>query len=465
MVVGEIVEEVDFLVVGGGPGGYTAALHAAELGRSVALVERGGAAALGGTCLHVGCIPSKALIEVAAHGWRAHELADAGLNHATASFDGERFQAWKRDIVADLAGGVGRLLDGAGVRVIEGTASLTGPDQVTLETAGGTTHGTLRFKDAVLATGSRPAQLPGLARDGNRVLDSTDALALDTLPRSLAVIGGGYIGVELGLAFAKLGTTVTILEATDRILPELPSVVTRPVEKRLAEIGVEVRTSTLAREHDGERLIAAAGDEPITIDAERAIVAVGRVPNLDRLGLERAGLEGAPLDVLDRRASERIAVIGDLAPGPALAHKATAEARVAAEALCGRRSAFEPNAIPLVVFADPEIASAGLTVEQAREQGLDAEAAVVPLAASGRAATLGTANGVVQWVVDRDSGALVGAHLAAPHASELIGQAVLAIEMGATPEDVSLTIHAHPTVSELWGHAAERLASKAGPAG
>ncbi|MEX1143180.1 MAG: FAD-dependent oxidoreductase [Thermoleophilaceae bacterium] len=460
MVVGDMFEEVDFLVVGGGPGGYTAALRAAELGRDVTLVDADGAEGLGGACLHVGCIPSKALIEVASHSWRSGELELAGLDPRRPAFDGKRFQSWKGDLVTGLAGNVARLLEGAGVRVVKGRASLAAPDRATVENDGAGMPLSLQFKDAVLAAGSRPTALAALPRDGERVLDSTDALALDALPGSLAVIGGGYIGLELGVAFAKLGSRVTVIEATDRLLPELPAIVTKPLGKRLAALGVTVHTSTLALEHDGERLSCQSGDETVAVDCERVLVAVGRTSNADGLELDRAGLADARADAPDRRIHDRIAMIGDLAPGPALAHKATAEARVAAEALCGRRVAFAPNAIPLVVFCDPEIASAGLTLEDARAQGFDAEAAMVPLAASGRAATLGTRDGLAQWVVDRDSGALLGAHMVGPHASELIAEAVLAIEMAASPEDVSQTIHAHPTLGELWGDAAERLVAR-----
>ena len=458
MVVGDMAEEVDFLVVGGGPGGYTAALRAAELGRAVTLVDEAGVAGLGGACLHVGCIPSKALIEVACHRWRARELEEAGLAASEPAFDPRRFQDWKRRVISGLAEGVARLLEGAGVRVVKGRASLAGLDRATVDPVEGSPPMSVQFNAAVLAPGSRPTELAALPRDGRRVLDSTDTLNLESLPASVAVVGGGYIGVELGLALAKLGTSVTIIEAADRLLPELPAVVTRPVERRMAALGLAVHTNTTAVEYSDGVLACRRGEEAAAVDCDRVIVAVGRTPNLEGLCLDSAGLEvtlsaAAP----DRRIAEGIAMIGDVAPGPALAHKATAEARVAAEALCGRRVGFDPSAIPLVVFSDPEIASAGLTLESALAEGFDAEAAVVPLAASGRAATLGTSNGLVQWVVDRDTNALIGAHIAAPHASELIAEAVLAIEMSASPEDLALTIHPHPTFGELLAEAAQRL--------
>ncbi|ADB52810.1 dihydrolipoyl dehydrogenase [Conexibacter woesei] len=461
MVVGELIEEVDLLVVGGGPGGYTAALHAAALGRRVTLVEEGGPAALGGACLHVGCIPSKALIEVASHAWRGHELAELGAAKTAGGFDGDRFQVGKAALIARLASGVAGQLANAGVRVVEGRATLTAADRVSVHSgADGALVAQLRFRDAILATGSRPIELPALPYDGVTVLDSAGALALADVPEALAVVGGGYIGLELGIAFAKLGARVSIVEARERLLPELPKALLRPLLKRLAELGVAIHVNALAVGHADGRLRCEQADGAALVDADKVIVAVGRRPNVDGLGLGDAGLADPAGALLapapDRRIAEHVAAIGDIVPGPALAHKATAEARVAAEALSGRRVAFDPAAIPLVVFSDPEIASAGQTAAQARDAGVDAIEVVMPLAASGRAATMAATHGFVQLVVDPQADAIIGAHIVAPHASELIAEAVLAIELRASPEDLALTIHPHPTLSELFAEAAER---------
>jgi dihydrolipoamide dehydrogenase len=434
MVVGELAEPADLVVVGGGPGGYTAALLAAEAGREVILVERGGPPALGGACLHVGCIPSKALIELATALDRARGLAGAGLVLGGAHADLVRFQAFKRQTTERLAGDIARRLDRAGVEVVHGEARFSRADRIAVHTPEDRVR-YLEFTHAVLATGSRPAELPGLPFDGERILSSTDALALEHVPDELTVVGAGYIGVELGTAFAKLGSRVTIVEAEDRILPHLDQSLTRPVAKRLEALGVEVRTGSTAEDPDG-----------------LVLVATGRMPNTDGLGLDRAGAgqEAGLVKVgPDRRATDTIAAIGDIVVGPALAHRATAEAAIAVEALCGGAPDLEPLLVPAVVFSDPEVATVGLTEAEGRAAGLDVRAGNVPLAASGRAATMNEREGMTRVVVDRGRDRIVGVHVVGPHASELIGEGTLAIEMIAAPADLAGAIHPHPTLSEL----------------
>lgn len=457
MVVGEIAESVDLLVVGGGPGGYVAAIRAAQLGRSVLLVERGGTAGVGGVCLNVGCIPSKALIEVARASHEAGALAHAGLR-AEGSVDLAAWQNWRKKIVGDLVGGVHRLLRAAGVAVQAGELHFTRPDQAVVETPEGAAR-FYEFADVVIATGSRPTSLPDLVPDGDRVLDSTGLLELTRVPASLVVVGAGYIGLELGTAFAKLGSRVTIVEAAERVLPAMDAVLARPVAAALRELGVTVLTRAFADDFDGSRMRVRAGDGEKPIEAEAVLVAAGRTPNTDDLGLDRLGVAAGEHGLLavaaDQRLTRHVAAVGDVTPGPALAHKASAEALVAVAALCGRRVAFQPQAIPAVVFTDPEIASAGLTESQAREEGIDPVVASFPLSASGRAATLGTARrGALQVVADPGTGAVLGVHIAGPHAGELIGEGVLAIEMGATVEDLAACIHPHPTLSEQYPEAA-----------
>lgn len=458
MVVGQIAESADFVVAGAGPGGYVAALRAAQLGRTVTLVDREGTAGVGGVCLRVGCIPSKGLIEAADLAHRTAAVGPAyGLKTSFGGVDMAAFQAWKAELVGGLTDGVRGLLDKAGVRVVAGELRLTRPDEAVVSTADGQAR-FLRFNDLVLATGSRPVTLPGFEVDGGDVLDSSGALDLCDLPGRVAIIGGGYIGLEIGIALAKLGSRVAIVEALEGVLPTMDRRLAKPVEKRLAELGVELYAKSRAVAFDAGTLAIETPDGATELAPDKVIVAVGRRPNSDDLGLERAGIaldnrgliEVAP----DRRARDHIGAIGDITPGPALAHKASAEAVVAAEALCGRRVAFQPQAVPAVVFSDPEVASAGLGVDEAKAQGIDVKSANVPLAASGRARTLAAADGFLQIVAEEGTGVVLGVHIVGPHASDLIAEGALAIEMGATLDDLALTIHPHPTLSEQYLEAA-----------
>jgi dihydrolipoamide dehydrogenase len=460
MVVGELAEPVDLLVIGGGPGGYVAAIRAAQLGREVVLVDRGGPAGLGGACLHVGCIPSKALIELATAVRRTRELEPAGLTIDGLEISLERFQAWRGELCAGLARGVGELLAAGGTRVVHGDARFNRPDRVVVRTPEDRVL-FLEFEHAIVATGSRPIELPGLPFDGERVLDSTGALALTAVPESVAVVGAGYIGLELGTALAKLGARVTVVEALDDVLPTVDAALRAPVLRRLRELGVDVRLGSTAERLDGEALVVRGPDGEARVAAERVVVAVGRAPNTDELGLAAAGVpvgaDGLIAVGEDMRATERIAAIGDVVAGPALAHKATAEAAVAAEALSGRPAAFDAAAIPVVVFTDPEVASAGLSEAQARAAGMDARVATFPLAASGRAATLGARDGFTRVVADAATDRIVGVHVVGPHASELAAAGTLAVELMAAPGDLAGTIHPHPTLSEGLHEAAELL--------
>jgi dihydrolipoamide dehydrogenase len=451
MVVGELAESADLLVIGGGPGGYAAAIRAAQLGREVTLVERNGAAGLGGVCLHVGCIPSKALIELAGAAHRTGELAAAGLHADGVAVSLERFQAWRGELCARLARGVGELLAKGEVRIVHGEARFNRPHRVAVRTPDDRAL-FFEFQHAIVATGSCPIDLPGLKVDDERVLDSAGALALTRTPNTVAVVGAGYIGLELGTALAKLGARVTVIEALDRVLPSIDESLTAPVRRRLRALGVDVRLRTTAERIEGDSLVVAGSDGEDRVEAERVIVAVGRIPNTEELGLATAGIPvgaGGLIEVgEDMRATERIAAIGDVVAGPALAHKATAEAAVAAEALSGLPAAFDARAVPEVIFTDPEIGTVGLTEDQAREAGLDPVVATFPLAASGRAGTLDARDGFTRLVTDRATDRVIGVHIVGPHASELVAGGALAIELMASPGDVAATIHPHPTLSE-----------------
>jgi dihydrolipoamide dehydrogenase len=463
MVVGEMAEGIDLLVVGGGPGGYAAALRAAQLGREVVIVDRLGRAGLGGVCLHSGCIPSKALIELAEVVHRPQVMEMAGVSPGSISADLARFQPWKNGVVEDLRAGIETLLRGPKVRVLQGELAFNKPNRAAVATPDGNVT-FLEFASAIIATGSRPAGLRAFPFDGTRVLDSAQALELTAVPASLVMIGAGYIGLELGTAFAKLGAQVTIVEALDRILPELDAAVTRPLVRSLERLNVRLLLGAEAAELDEHDLLVRSGGAEHRIPADKLVVAVGRLPNTGSLGLGSAGVTvgqdgSVPVDA-SRLATPRIAAIGDITAGPALAHKATAEAETAAEALSGRRARFDPAAIPAVIFADPEIAVAGLSERQARAEGIDVAVGQFSLAASGRARTLAAPGGLVRIVIDRASDVVVGIQLAGPHVSELAGEAALAIEMSASPEDLTATIHPHPTISEGIREASAVLAGR-----
>jgi dihydrolipoamide dehydrogenase len=457
MVVGEMADAVDLLVVGGGPGGYAAALHAAQLGREVVLVDRDGLAGLGGTCIRVGCIPSKALIELS-HVTRAvGDWKTAGLTSAGTSVDLQAFQSWKNGIVDGLNSGLQSLFRQRGIEVVAGTATFNRPDQAVVATPDGQAR-FLQFRDVVLATGSTAIDLPAVPRDGVRVLDSTDALALTALPASIVVVGSGYIGLELGTAFAKLGSAVTLVEACDRILPLVDPAISAPVRRSCIGLGMQILTSAEVVGLDGDEVVLSTPEGERRVVAEKVIVAVGRRPATADIGLATLGV---PLTAAGTVAPDdfglvapHVAAIGDISAGPALAHKAMAQGEAAVRTLSGTRTRFAPLAIPAVIFSEPEVGLVGLTEAEARAEGVEVSVGRFPLGASGRAATLDAQLGFVQVVVDRDADAVVGVQMVGPHVSELLGEAGLAIEMGASPEDLAAVIHPHPTISEALAEAA-----------
>lgn len=450
MVVGEVATASDVVVIGGGPGGYAAALRAAGAGLTVTLVERD---RVGGTCLNVGCIPSKVLIHAAELAHLGHTSGPTGVS-LSATVDLAQVRAHMSDVVAQLTGGVEHLLSNAGVTVVNGTARFSKRDRVVVASENNVSH--VEFKHAIVATGSRPIELPGFPFSHPRITDSTGAL-FDPVstPGSVAIIGGGYIGVELGTAWAKLGAHVTIVEREANVLPGLDPRLGRVVSRRLTELGINLQTETsaIAPTESGliVRKIDGKDDAEHHVAADRIVVCVGRRPNTDDLGLEVVGVTPdanglIPVDP-DRRATRTILAIGDVTAGPALAHKATAEAEVAARTVAGENSAFDPACIPAVVFSDPEVATVGLTMADAEAAGIAATRFVFPLSASARARTLGVSTGHAELVIDEE-GTIIGAHLAGPNASDLISEMALAIEMAATAEEVASTIHPHPTMSE-----------------
>ena len=448
-------------VLGGGPGGYAAAFLAADLGLAVTLIDD--APNPGGVCLYRGCIPSKALLHVAKVIGDAREAEAWGVRFGAPQIDLAGVRAWKGSVVSRLTGGLGSLARQRKVTLVQGRGRFTGSHEIAVNTAAGEQR--VAFDHAIIATGSRPAAPPALAIDSGRVLDSTSALELADVPDRLLVVGGGYIGLELGSAYAALGSAVTVVEMTDGLLPGVDRDLVGVLERRLRGSLAAVHTGTRvdAVEETGDGLaVTLAGAVSGAERYDRMLVSVGRVPNTGNIGLEQTGATvGADgfieHDDQQRTGDPAIFAVGDVAGQPMLAHKASHEGRVAAEAAAGRRVAFEPQAIPAVVFTDPEIAWCGLTEAEAKAHGRDVQVARFPWAASGRATTLGRPEGLTKLLVDPGTERLLGCGIAGPGAGELIAEAVLAVEMGAVATDLRLTIHPHPTLSETLMEAGEAL--------
>ncbi|MEZ3115607.1 dihydrolipoyl dehydrogenase [Halobaculum sp. MBLA0147] len=468
MVVGDISTGTDVAVIGGGPGGYVAAIRAAQHGLDTTLIERD---AYGGTCLNYGCIPSKALIHGASLAWEVEHAEELGI-HADPAVDVAQMQSWKNDVVDRLTGGVEKLCKANGVNLMQGTAKFAGENTLRVEHGGdGQGSETLEFERAIVATGSRPIQVPGFAFDGERVLSSRDALALDSLPDRLVVVGAGYIGMELSTTFAKLGADVTVVEMLDDVLPAYEPDVRRVIRERAEAIGVEFSFGEGASEwyERGGGIVVETETEDGEVaeyETDQVLVAVGRSPVTDTLDLAEAGLEPnedgfVETDDRARTDQEHIFAVGDVAGEPMLAHKASKEGIVAAEVAAGEPAALDYQAIPAAVFTDPEIGTVGMTAEEAEEAGFDPVVGEMPFNASGRALTANETEGFTKVVADAESGFVLGGTVVGPEASELIAEIALAVEMGATLEDLGSTIHTHPTLSETVMEAAENAEEQA----
>ena len=462
MVVGDIATGTEVLVIGGGPGGYVAAIRAAQEGLDTTLVEK---AAYGGACLNRGCIPSKALITGSG---LAHEAGNAEFMgvHADPAVDMGKMVEWKDGVVDRLTSGVEKLCKANGVNLVPGTASFV--DEHTARVAhGGEGQGSesIEFEHAIVATGSRPVQIPGFDFAEDHVWTSADALDADTVPDRLGIVGGGYIGMELATTYAKLGADVTVVEMLDDILQPYEDDVKRIVRKRAEELGVEFHFGEGASEWseaaDGGYLLHTETEEgeESTYGVDKILVAVGRQPVTDGLDPERAGIETddrgfVETDDRTRTAVEHIHAVGDVAGDPMLAHAASKEGIVAAEVIAGEPAALDQQAIPAAVFTDPEIGTVGMTEAEANEAGFSPVVGQMPLRANGRALTLNEREGFVRVVADADTEFLLGAQIVGPEASELVAELALGIELGARLEDVAGTIHTHPTLSEAVHEAA-----------
>ncbi|MEK5394820.1 dihydrolipoyl dehydrogenase [Paenibacillus sp. FSL K6-2859] len=453
------LESVETLVIGSGPGGYVAALQSAQLGMKTAIVERN---QLGGVCTNVGCIPSKALI-AESHRYELFRLFSS--SEAAVSF--KNAQDFKQGIVNKQAGGVSYLLKTAGVNILEGEARLVDEHTAIISQSG--QEQSISFKNAILATGSRPIELQAFPV-GGRVLSSTEALSLSEAPTSLVVIGGGYIGIELGQMYAKFGTKVTILEGGDQVLPGFEAELVNPVGRQLKADGIKMITGATAvnvmQSADTITLHYLKNQEQLHVTAEYVLVTVGRKPNTDgNLGLDRIGLPVTARGLIEtdeqcRTAIPNIFAIGDITSGPALAHKASYEAKIAAEAIAGLSSEVDYRAIPLVVFSEPELASVGLSETEARAKGIPIVIGKSTFGINGRALALKETEGFVKIVANPISGIVMGAQIVGVEASTLVSELALAIEMGATVEDLAMTIHPHPTLGEVIMEAAENAVRK-----
>jgi dihydrolipoamide dehydrogenase len=452
----------EVVVLGGGPGGYTAAFRAADLGKQVTLIER--YPQLGGVCLNVGCIPSKALLHIAEVVNEARELRDHGVDFGEPRFDLDKLRGFKNQVVSNLTKGLSGLAKRRKVEVVTGRASFSAPDQLTIATSDGAT--TLSFGNCIIAAGSQSIELPGIPHDDPRVIDSTGALELVDVPARMLVIGGGIIGLEMATVYDALGTRVTIVELTDELIPGCDRDLVKPLQKRIARrydhIYLATKVTRVEPETAGLRVFFEGGDAPESEVFDRVLVAVGRRPNGHAIDAAKAGVPVdergfITVDAQMRTAAPNIYAIGDIVGEPMLAHKATHEGKTAAEVIAGLPAAFDPKTIPSVAYTDPEIAWMGLSEADAKAQGIEIEKASFPWAASGRAQGIGRSEGVTKLIFEAETKRLLGAGIVGRNAGELIAEAVLALEMGADAEDLGLTIHPHPTLSETLNFASEMV--------
>jgi dihydrolipoamide dehydrogenase len=457
---GDADMHAEVLVLGSGPGGYTAAFRAADLGKKVIMVERH--ERIGGVCLNVGCIPSKALLHTAQIINEAADMGDHGVTFAEPEIDIRKIESWKNSIVEKLTGGLKALAKQRKVTIVRGEGQFASANSLTVETAEGTK--TIAFDNAIIAAGSRVTKIPVFPNDDPRMMDSTDALDLEDVPERLLVIGGGIIGLEMATVYNALGSKITVVELQESLIPGADKDIVKPLLKRVKgqyeSIYLNTKVAKIEPQEDGMKVWLEGKDAPETDVFDKILVAVGRSPNGKLINAEAAGVVVNDWGFIDVDAQmhtnvPHIYAIGDIVGQPMLAHKAVHEAKVAAEVIAGIKSAFDPMTIPSVAYTDPEVAWMGLSEAEAKEQGIDYVKGAFPWAASGRSLSLGRDEGLTKALFDKETGRIIGAGIVGPNAGELIAEAVLALEMGADAEDIGLTIHPHPTLSETLGFAAE----------
>ena len=471
MVVGEMVQEVELAVIGGGPGGYTAALRAAELGIKTLLIDA--APKPGGVCLHMGCIPSKALLHAAEVIYSSKSAEKIGISFGPAKIDVNALRTWKTGVIDKLSQGIVGMCKAAGVEILHGKATFQDSRSVRVDCPGESAM-RIKFKHCILATGSRPVKLPKLFKNeddinSDKVLDSTTALNLADVPKKLIVIGGGYIGLELGTVYAALGSEVTVVEMTEGLLPGADRDLVRPLATKLGEmfkaIHLNTKVNNISVTKSGVEVEVSGKDVPEKLTADKVLISVGRRPNSDGIGLEATQVEvdqfGFVLsDETCRTKDKRIFSIGDISGQPMLAHRAIRQAYVAAEVLAGKPSAYDNRCVPAVVFTEPEVAWCGLTETEAKAKNISFSTAKFPWSASGRAMTIADTNGTTKVLFDPQTSLVLGVGIVGPRAGDLISEAVVAIEMGAVLEDLAVAIHPHPTLSETLNEAAMSALSR-----
>jgi dihydrolipoamide dehydrogenase len=456
-----MLQKTEALVLGAGPGGYVAAIRLGQLGIETALIERD---QLGGVCVNIGCIPSKALIRVAKLKRRIEAAKQIGLEVTGLTVDFPKVQVWKQSVVDKLTSGIEFLCKGNNVKIIKGVGTFKAPTRLEVKTASGIES--IETKNVVIAAGSRYYDLPGFRFDGIHIISSTEALSLQEVPKNLVIIGGGVTGLEMGTMYAQLGSKVTIIEMLEQLLPGTDISLVRVVERSLRKLGIDYHVRSKAKEFRSGKVYAELEDgKEAAYDADKVLVTVGRRPNSDQLGLEATGVkmdEHGFIQVNNKMQTNvpGIYAIGDIVGPPMLAHKASKEGIIAAEVIAGMNSEADFRAIAGVIFTDPEIATVGLTETQATEKGYEPIVGRFPFTALGRAMLAGETEGFVKIVADKSSDAVLGVHIVGGEASDMIGEAALAIEMGATLEDIGYTIHPHPTLPESIMEASEAAKGK-----
>lgn len=456
-----MTKQTELVVIGSGPGGYTAAFRAADLGKKVILVERYDN--IGGVCLNVGCIPSKALLHAAKVIDEAHEMAESGVTFGKPKVDSKKLRDWKNSVVNKLTGGLKMLAKQRKVEIMQGVAKFTSPNEIEITAKDGKTD-TVQFENAIIAVGSRPVKLPFLPED-DRIMDSTGALELEDVNANMLVIGGGIIGLEMATVYQALGAEITIMEFMDQIIPGVDNDVVMPLYKRIKNkyknIYLKTKVTKVEAKKDGLYVTFEGDNAPAKPEKfDRILCAVGRVSNGKDIAADKAGVKVDErgfviVDKQMRTNVPHIFAIGDVVGNPMLAHKAIPEGRVAAEVIAGLKHFFDPKCIPSVAYTDPEIAWVGVTETEAKKNGIKYGKGVFPWAASGRSLSIGRSEGLTKLLIDESTHRVIGAGIVGTNAGELVAEVALAIEMGCDVEDIALTIHPHPTLSETVAMAAE----------
>ncbi|MEQ1484774.1 dihydrolipoyl dehydrogenase [Methyloglobulus sp.] len=455
--------KAEIVVLGGGPGGYTAAFRAADLGKQVILIER--YPVLGGVCLNVGCIPSKALLHMALVIHEAEEFGQNGISFGKPKIDLDKVRSWKESVTKTLNDGLAGLVKQRKITRVEGFGQFTSANTIQVESEDGSTT-TIQFDQAIIAVGSHPTKIPSFPYDDPRLMDSTDALELKQIPKKLLIVGGGIIGLEMATVYHALGSEISVVELMDQIIPgcdkDLITPLFRRIKKQYNNIWLETKVTSIQPESEGLKVSFDGKGAPESELFDAVLVAVGRQPNGKSISAELAGVNVdergfIAADKQQRTNIKHIFAIGDVIGNPMLAHKAVHEGKVAAEVAAGHKSAFDALTIPSVAYTDPEIAWMGLTENQAKQQGIEYDKAAFPWAASGRSLSIGRKEGITKLICEKGTGRVLGAGIVGTNAGELIAEAVLALEMGSDAEDIGLTIHPHPTLSETLGFAAEMI--------